>query len=50
VLGGLVVATIANGLALIGMTAAATDIITAIVLLAAVTIDTVARRSSRGAS
>jgi D-xylose transport system permease protein len=45
VLGGLVVATIANGLALIGMTAAATDIITAIVLLAAVTIDTVARRS-----
>jgi D-xylose transport system permease protein len=45
VLGGLVVATIANGLALIGLTAAATDIITAIVLLAAVTIDTVARRS-----
>jgi D-xylose transport system permease protein len=45
VLGGLVVATIINGLALIGMTAAATDIITAIVLLAAVTIDTVARRS-----
>ena len=45
VLGGLVVATIANGLALIGMTAAATDIVTAIVLLAAVTIDTVARRS-----
>ena len=45
VLGGLVVATIANGLALIGMTAAATNIITAIVLLAAVTIDTVARRS-----
>ncbi len=50
VLGGLVVATIINGLALIGMTAAATNIITAIVLLAAVTIDTVARRSSRGAS
>ncbi len=45
VLGGLVVATIANGLALIGLTAAATNIITAIVLLAAVTIDTVARRS-----
>jgi D-xylose transport system permease protein len=45
VLGGLVVATIDNGLALIGLTAAATDIITAIVLLAAVTIDTVARRS-----
>jgi D-xylose transport system permease protein len=45
VLGGLVVATIDNGLALIGMSAAATDIVTAIVLLAAVTIDTVARRS-----
>ena len=45
VLGGLVVATIDNGLALIGLTAAATNIITAIVLLAAVTIDTVARRS-----
>jgi D-xylose transport system permease protein len=46
VLGGLVVATIANGLALIGFSAAATDIVTAIVLLAAVTIDTVARRGS----
>jgi D-xylose transport system permease protein len=44
VLGGLVVATIANGLSLIGMSAAATDIVTAIVLLLAVTIDTVARR------
>jgi D-xylose transport system permease protein len=43
-LGGLVVATIDNGLGLIGMSAAATDIVTAIVLLAAVTIDTVARR------
>jgi D-xylose transport system permease protein len=45
VLGGLVVATIDNGLALIGLSAADTDIVTAIVLLAAVTIDTVARRS-----
>jgi D-xylose transport system permease protein len=45
VLGGLVVATIANGLALIGLSAAATDIVTAIVLLAAVTIDTLARRN-----
>jgi D-xylose transport system permease protein len=45
VLGGLVVATIDNGLALIGMNAADTDIVTAIVLLAAVTIDTLARRS-----
>jgi D-xylose transport system permease protein len=50
VLGGLVVATIINGLALIGLTAAATNTITAIVLLAAVTIDTVARRSSRRAA
>ncbi len=45
VLGGLVVATIANGLALIGLSAAATDIVTAIVLIVAVTIDTQARRS-----
>ncbi|MGO9079585.1 MAG: sugar ABC transporter permease [Streptosporangiaceae bacterium] len=45
VLGGLVVAVIDNGLALIGMSAAATDMVTAIVLLAAVTIDTLARRS-----
>jgi ABC-type xylose transport system permease subunit len=44
-LGGLVVATIYNGLGLLGMSAAATDIVTAIVLLAAVTIDTLARRS-----
>jgi D-xylose transport system permease protein len=45
VLGGLVVATIDNGLSLIGMTTAATEITTALVLLAGVTIDTVARRS-----
>jgi D-xylose transport system permease protein len=45
-LGGLVVAAIDNGLGLIGMSAAATDIVTAIVLLAAVTIDTLARRRS----
>ena len=43
-LGGLVVATIYNGLGLIGMSAAATDIVTAIVLLVAVTVDTLARR------
>jgi D-xylose transport system permease protein len=47
-LGGLVVAAIDNGLGLIGMSAAATDIVTALVLLAAVTIDTLARR--RGAT
>jgi D-xylose transport system permease protein len=44
-LGGLVVATIYNGLSLIGMSAAATDIVTAIVLLAAVSVDTLARRN-----
>ena len=47
VLGGLVVATIYNGLGLIGLSAAATDIVTAIVLLVAVTVDTLASR--RGA-
>jgi D-xylose transport system permease protein len=48
-LGGLVVATIYNGLSLIGLSAAATDIITAIVLLVAVTVDTLARRNSTAA-
>jgi D-xylose transport system permease protein len=43
-LGGLVVATIYNGLYLIGMTAPATDMVTALVLLAAVTVDTLTRR------
>ena len=43
-LGGLVVAAIYNGLGLLGMSAAATDIVTAIVLLAAVTVDALARR------
>ncbi len=43
-LGGLVVAAIYNGLGLLGMSAAATDIVTALVLLAAVTVDTLARR------
>jgi D-xylose transport system permease protein len=43
-LGGLVVATIYNGLGLIGMSAAATDIVTALVLLAAVAVDTLTRR------
>ncbi|MHB1613758.1 MAG: sugar ABC transporter permease [Actinomycetes bacterium] len=47
VLGGLVVATIYNGLGLIGMDAATQYIVTAIVLLAAVIIDTVARRGQR---
>ena len=44
VLGGLVVAVIYNGLGLLGLSAAVTDIVTALVLLAAVTVDTLARR------
>jgi D-xylose transport system permease protein len=43
-LGGLVVATIYNGLGLLGMSAAATNIVTALVLLAAVAVDTLTRR------
>ncbi|HEV2450833.1 MAG TPA: ABC transporter permease [Streptosporangiaceae bacterium] len=49
-LGGLVVATIYNGLFLLGLSAAATDIVTAIVLLAAVTVDALARRGATGTS
>ena len=45
VLGGLIVAAIANGLGLIGLSAPDTDIVTAIVLLAAVSVDTLARRN-----
>jgi D-xylose transport system permease protein len=45
VLGGLIVAVIYNGLQLLGLGASPQYIWTAIVLLAAVTIDTVARRS-----
>jgi len=47
-LGGLVVAAIYNGLGLLGLGAAPTDIVTALVLLAAVTVDTLARRGGRG--
>jgi D-xylose transport system permease protein len=47
-LGGLVIAVIYNGLGLIGLSAGPTFIVTALVLLAAVTIDTLARR--RGAT
>jgi D-xylose transport system permease protein len=42
-LGGLVIAVIYNGLGLIGLSAGATYIVTALVLLVAVTIDTLAR-------
>ncbi len=44
VLGGLVVGVIYNGLLLLGFSAAAQNIWTAIVLLAAVTVDALARR------
>ena len=46
VLGGLIVAVIYNGLELLGLGAAPQNMWTAAVLLAAVTVDTVARRSS----
>jgi D-xylose transport system permease protein len=44
VLGGLIVAVIYNGLLLLGLNADAQEIWTAVVLLAAVTVDTLARR------
>lgn len=43
-LGGLVIAAIYNGMGLLGMSAAAQDMVTALVLLVAVTVDAVARR------
>ena len=46
VLGGLVVGVIYNGLGLLGLGAAAQNIWTALVLLAAVTVDSLARRGS----
>jgi D-xylose transport system permease protein len=47
-LGGLVIAVVFNGLALMGISAAGQDIATAIVLLLAVTVDSLVRR--RGAN
>jgi D-xylose transport system permease protein len=47
VLGAVIVAVIYNGLELLGLGAAAQNLWTAAVLLAAVTVDTVARRSSQ---
>ncbi|MGZ4146055.1 MAG: hypothetical protein ACXVPP_12960 [Actinomycetota bacterium] len=44
VLGGIVIAAIANGMGLLGLSAAVQYIVTALVLLAAVTVDSVARR------
>jgi D-xylose transport system permease protein len=46
VLGGLVIAAIDNGMGLQGYSAAAKNVVTALVLLAAVTIDAVARRDA----
>jgi D-xylose transport system permease protein len=46
VLGGLVIAAIDNGMGLQGYSAASRNVVTALVLLAAVTIDAVARRNS----
>ena len=43
-LGGLVIAAVFNGLGLMGVTAAGQDIATAIVLIAAVTLDSLVRR------
>jgi D-xylose transport system permease protein len=45
-LGGIVIATIYNGLGLLGLSAQATYIVAALVLLVAVTVDAVARRNS----
>ena len=50
VLGGLIVAVIYNGLQLLGLGAAPQYIWTAVVLLAAVTVDTLARRRSTSAA
>jgi D-xylose transport system permease protein len=46
VVGGLVIATIANGMGLIGLSAAAQYMVTALVLLAAATVDALARRGA----
>lgn len=46
VVGGMIIATIPNGMGLIGMSAATQYIATALVLMAAVSIDSIARRGS----
>ncbi|MGH9021204.1 MAG: sugar ABC transporter permease [Acidimicrobiales bacterium] len=45
-IGGLVIATIDNGMALINISASGLEMVTALVLLAAVIVDSIARRSS----
>jgi D-xylose transport system permease protein len=47
ILGGVVIAAIANGLGLLGMGAAATYMVTGLVLLAAIMVDSVARRGQK---
>ena len=47
-LGGLVIATLTNGLALLNISTAGTDIATAAVLLVAVAVDSTLRRRGRG--
>jgi D-xylose transport system permease protein len=47
VLGGLVIAAVYNGIYLIGLGAAATEMVTGLVLLVAVTVDSVARRGGQ---
>jgi D-xylose transport system permease protein len=49
VVGGLVIATIYNGMGLLGLSAAAQYMVTALVLLAAVTVDALARRGAAAA-
>jgi D-xylose transport system permease protein len=49
-LGGIVIATVFNGLGLMGINAAGTDISTAIVLIAAVTLDSLVRRRATAGS
>ena len=43
-LGGFVIAVVVNGLALMGVSAAVQEIVTAVVLIAAVTLDSLVRR------
>lgn len=50
VLGGLVIAAVYNGIYLIGLGAAANDMIVAVVLLVAVTVDSLARRGGQRAA
>jgi len=45
-LDGIVIATIANGMGLVGLSAQDQDIVTALVLLAAAAVDAVARRNT----